>query len=80
MFLIAFIGDASLTISTDRHVLSDDGRTLTVTDRGFRNVFAGLTGNQLMQARLGPVTESFSLDGATAPTRALQDCAPVPAA
>jgi len=50
-------------ISTGRHVLSDDGRTLTVTDSGFGNVLDGLQFNRTATAFVGAMSVTIPLDG-----------------
>ncbi len=74
VFGLRFEGAMGLLITTDRHVLSDDGRTLTVTDRGFGNVLNGLEWNALATALTGPVAETASLDGAAGPVQAFRAC------
>ena len=64
VFGMAFTGGAELTITTDRHVLSEDGRALTVTDRSFGNVLLGLTQNESATVFSGPIALLFSLAGA----------------
>jgi len=63
VFALRFDGGRALTISTARHVVSPDGRTLRVTDRGFGNVLAGLEGNATATAVLGGQTEAAGLRG-----------------
>lgn len=75
-FQMLFDGPAPLAIGTDRHILSDGGRTLTVTDRGFGNVLNGLQFNGMARATTGGLTESFSLTGAAGPVQAFRDCPP----
>jgi len=64
IFGIAFGGGAELTITTDRHVLSEDARALTVTDRGFGNVLTGLARNETATIFTGPAALTVSLVGA----------------
>jgi hypothetical protein len=64
VFGIAFGGGAELTITTDRHILSEDARALTVTDRGFGNVLAGLARNETATIFAGPAALTVSLAGA----------------
>ena len=52
------------TITTDRHVLSEDARALTVTDRGFGNVLTGLARNETATIFTGPAALTVSLVGA----------------
>lgn len=64
------------TISTPWHALSEGGRALSVADRGFGNVIAGLLGGGQAEAQLGDVTETISLSGADDPTRDYAACQP----
>ncbi|MEL7300519.1 MAG: hypothetical protein AAFM92_09075 [Pseudomonadota bacterium] len=77
IFSITFEG--GMTISTNRQILSEEGRALTVADRGFGNVIDGMAGAPGAIARLGDVEERFSLAGAAEPARALEACQPAPA-
>jgi hypothetical protein len=79
-FSIVFEGARWLTISTDRQRLSDNGRTLTVTDRGFGNVLNGLEFNQSATARLGETAIPFPLAGAAPEVQAFRACALAPSA
>ena len=65
---------SGLTISTDRHVLSGDRRTLTVTDRGFGNVLDGLEFNALAVAILGDTEIPIALDGAAPEVARFRAC------
>lgn len=76
VFAMEFLGAASLIISTNQHSLSADGRTVTVTDRGFGNVLNGLQYNQTARALLGDQVVSVSLNGAAEPTAAFRECKP----
>lgn len=51
LFSMIFDGAAPFTITTDRHVLSNGDRSLTVTDRGFGNVLRGLAENTTARCR-----------------------------
>ena len=73
-FAIRFDGPSGLTITTNRHVLSDGGRSLTVTDTGFGNVLAGLALNTTAVALIGDQAVGFGLAGAAAPVEAFRDC------
>lgn len=75
-FEMAFLGASPLRIGTDRQVLSEDGRTLTVTDRGFGNVLNGLQFNLEARALSGALTEIIPLTGAAEPVQAFRDCPP----
>lgn len=74
VFAIRFEGPRGLTISTDRHVIQDDGATLTVTDRGFGNVLDGIEFNDTATALLGDRAVAIGLDGAAPAVRAFRDC------
>ena len=74
VFSMRFEGAAGLTISTSRHVLSDGGRALTVTDTGFGNVLDGLQFNRKAVAVIGGEEIAFPLDGATDPVAAFRAC------
>lgn len=78
VFAIRYDGDRALVIQTTRQVLSDGGRTLTVTDRGFGNVLDGLEFNRTATALIGDVAEAVSLEGAAEPVRAFRACATAP--
>ena len=79
VFAIRFVGPRGLTISTGAHVLSDDGRTLTVTDRGFGNVLNGLEFNAAALAMAGDAVVALDLAGAAPEVAAFRACFPVPA-
>jgi hypothetical protein len=78
-FAITFSGPRPLTITTGRHTLSEDGRTLTVRDRGFGNVLNGLEFNSAAEAIVtGAGAGSgkvLSLDGAAPEVRKFRACA-----
>ncbi|KPP89591.1 MAG: Hemagglutinin esterase [Rhodobacteraceae bacterium HLUCCA08] len=78
VFAIVFEGARPLTISTDRHVLSDEGMTLTVRDRGFGNVLNGLQFNTRAIARSGATSVTIPLVGASPEVQAFREC-PAPA-
>ncbi|MEM1353020.1 MAG: hypothetical protein AAGF27_11795 [Pseudomonadota bacterium] len=78
VFGIRFDGPAGITITTDRHVISPDGRALTVTDRGFGNVLNGLQQNVTATALLGDRAVPFSLAGADAPVDKFRRCEATP--
>lgn len=79
IFGIAFVGGAELTITTDRHSLSSERRALTVADRGFGNVLAGLSGNARAVFFSGETELSVSLDGAAPQVAAFEACGTSPA-
>ena len=63
IFVMRFDGPRPLTIQTDRHILTEGGAALTVTDRGFGNVLNGLQFNDTATAYLGDTALPFSLQG-----------------
>jgi hypothetical protein len=79
-FGLRFDGPAGMTIGTDRHVLSPDGRSLTVTDTGFGNVLEGLALNRTATALSGAEALPFDLAGARPAVEAFRACGVVPSA
>ena len=75
VFAIRFDGPRGLTISTPLHILSADGRTLTVSDTGFGNVLDGLEFNGTATLLAGPQAVAVPLDGAAPGVQALRACA-----
>ena len=75
LFTMSFSGPRSAAISTDRHVISGGGATLSVTDTGFGNVLNGLEFNDIATAQLGDRTVAVALDGAGPAVRAFRACA-----
>ena len=75
-FAIAFEGPGGFSIGTDRHELSGDGATLTVTDTGFGNVLAGLSGHATALASTGGTSVALPLEGAAPFVPLLEDCRP----
>jgi hypothetical protein len=78
VFAIRFEGVRGMTISTSRHRLSEGGRALTVTDRGFGNVLDGLQFNESAVALAGSATLTAPLDGAEPAVAAFRDCTQAP--
>jgi hypothetical protein len=74
-FGMRFDGARPLAIGTDRHRLSEGGRTLTVTDTGFGNVLDGLEFNASATASAGADSVVVDLAGAAEPVRAFRACA-----
>ena len=74
VFAIAFEGGWPITIQTDRHQLSDDGRTITVRDSGFGNVLDGIGRNSRATAMLPGRAMTVPLDGAGRPLAAFRAC------
>ncbi len=75
VFAMRFDGPRSNTISTDRHVITGGGETLTVTDSGFGNVLNGLEFNHTATALLGDRAIAVPLDGAGSAVRDFRACA-----
>lgn len=73
-FAMRFDGSLLIAIGTDRHVLSEDGTALSVTDSGFGNVLDGLQYNSTATAQAGAAEVSFSLAGAAEPVAAFRAC------
>ncbi len=73
-FSIRFDSPRGLTIATDRHMIGDDGATLTVTDRGFGNVLNGIEFNETATAQLGARAVVIALDGAGPAVRTFRAC------
>lgn len=80
VFAMRFYGPRANMISTTRHVLSEGGRTLTVTDRGFGNVLDGLEFNAAALAVAGAANVAVSLEGAAPEVAAFRACATMPTA
>lgn len=74
VFIIRFDGPNQLTISTSRYVLSDDGFSLRVADKGFGNVLAGMAQNFVGVAVLGGKTVLIPLVGAPPKVAAFEAC------
>ena len=74
LFVMQFDGPTARQIGTNRHTLSDDGRTLTVTDSGFGNVLDGMAGGGQVVALAGDVAVVISLSGVEAPLAAFRAC------
>lgn len=79
VFSVAF-GQTGLTISTNRHVLSQGGRALTVTDTGFGNVLLGLETAGSATASAGAAAARFDLDGARDAVAEFRACTTAPTA
>ena len=74
VFAMRFDGPGQMTISTNRHMLSDDATSLTVMDRGFGNVLAGLEKNFVAMAVLGDFAITIPLDGAPPEVAKFRSC------
>lgn len=78
VFALRFEGAQGLTISTDRHTLSEGATALTVRDRGFGNVLNGLQFNSQAVAVTGDAALPISLDGAAPAVAAFRRCDAAP--
>jgi hypothetical protein len=78
VFAMRFEGPRGNMISTSRHALSEDGRTLSVRDRGFGNVLNGLEFNVVALAAAGEMVVSIDLDGAAPEVAAFRACTASP--
>ncbi|TCK99310.1 hypothetical protein BXY66_3812 [Shimia isoporae] len=74
-FAIRFVGPNEITISTDKHALSDDGQTLNVADSGFSNVLDGLQFNAMALAGTQTDGEAIDLTDAAQEVQKFRDCA-----
>ena len=74
VFGIAYAGGMPLTITTDRHVLSDEGRKLRVEDRGFGNVLNGIAFNASFTALAGDRAVSVPTQDAAEAVERFRDC------
>ena len=73
-FGMAFANDRPISIQTDQHSISPDGRSITVKDRGFGNVLNGLEFNSRAYAILGDTTVDIDLTGIGPAITAFRDC------
>lgn len=76
VFTMRYNGPFGVTISTDQHQLSQEGRTLSVSDRGFGNLLTGFMQDNAFTARAGDAVVTVPLDGAAGPTSAFAACRP----
>ena len=74
-FAMRFTGGQEITISTQRHALSDDNQTLNVADSGFGNVLDGLALNTTARAFTAPQEVTLPLTGAAPEVQKFRDCA-----
>ncbi len=75
-FSMRFDGPQGRVISTDRHVRSESGAALTVTDSGFGNVLDGLQFNDTAMAFSGDTAAGFGLEDAAPAVAAFRACQP----
>ncbi|MDX8347914.1 excinuclease ABC subunit B [Cognatiyoonia sp. IB215446] len=73
-FAMAFSGNQPIALRTERHQLSDDRRSLTVTDTGFGNVLNGLEFNLRAYATSGGTTVGFTLTDIGPAIRDFRNC------
>lgn len=74
VFAMGFLGNNPISIQTDRHQRSADGRSLTVRDRGFGNVLNGLEFNTAAAAFAGEFSVGFDLGGIGPAITAFRNC------
>jgi hypothetical protein len=79
-FGLRFNGPRSMTLGTDQHRLSADGKSLTVTDTGFGNVLDGLEFNATATALAGATEVAFDLTDAAEAVREFRACGVAPSA
>lgn len=72
VFAMRFDGLGPLTITTDRHTVTDT--TLTVTDSGFGNVLDGLAQNFVALATSGDTALVIPLEGAAPEVEKFRSC------
>ncbi|WP_127114937.1 hypothetical protein [Shimia sediminis] len=74
-FAMHFLGGQEITISTQRHALSDNTQTLHVADSGFGNVLDGLARNTTARAFTDSQQVTLPLIGAAPEVKKFRDCA-----
>ncbi|MEL6573143.1 MAG: hypothetical protein AAFQ64_15890, partial [Pseudomonadota bacterium] len=74
VFRLRFDGPNALTIGTDQHTLSNDRRSLSVSDSGFGNVLAGIGRNLQMTALNGDQSVTVSTTDAADPVADFTTC------
>lgn len=74
VFGMAFANNRPISIQTDQHSISPDGRSITVKDRGFGNVLNGLEFNSRAYAILGDQTVGIDLIGIGPAITAFRNC------
>ncbi|MEX3014177.1 hypothetical protein [Gymnodinialimonas hymeniacidonis] len=77
-FGMAFYGPQPNMIMTDAHELSEDRRSITVSDRGFGNVLDGLQFNEGATGFTGLAVAAMSLEGAAPAVEAFRACGETP--
>ena len=74
-FAMRFTGGQEITISTQRHALSDNNQTVNVADSGFGNVLDGLALNATAFAFTESQQVTLPLQGAAPEVQKFRDCA-----
>lgn len=77
-FRLRFDGARPLIIGTDRHQLSEDRHSISVSDSGFGNVLDGIQFNDAMIALVGDDEISLSTADADAAMQAFRACPTAP--
>lgn len=78
IFTMGFDGPRRSMISTDRHTLGAEGKSLRVTDSGIGNLLDGIEFNFVALARSGDTALTFSLTGAASAVRRFRACVASP--
>lgn len=73
-FSMRFDGARPNTIASTRHQLSNEGRSVTVTDTGFGNVLDGLQYNISTTIIVAETVVTIPLRGASSPVQAFRAC------
>jgi len=73
-FNMVFLGKTPLTIGTDRHQITHEGRSLQVSDKGFGNVLDGLEFNGFGFGKSGNTVLEFGLKDAAPVVRQFRNC------
>ncbi len=73
-FGVSYSGSMPINISTIQHRLSDDAKTLTVSDSGFDNVLNGLEFNHTATAMTQSQSLSVRTRGISKPMAAFRAC------
>lgn len=73
-FTIRFLNGSPPQIGTTRQTLSEDGQTLTVTDRGFGNVLDGLGSGVIAEMNVAQSGVTIPLDGIEPALAAFRAC------
>jgi len=73
-YVLGFDGPRPARLTSDRHTLSADRKSVTVRDSGFGNVLDGLANNVIAISSLGGQSATFDLSGAAPAVASFRDC------